>query len=134
MPSRISSCVIGIDVGGTNTVSDKCQFLQQHILINLQDAVILQNENVLAWHKTPTTPDIQDGVEQAITAVIKSAQISKDSIDFIKIGTTVSHSCQACPFPILSPRGQLKLLTSVHFRFAVSSGCRQGKERDWCFS
>ncbi|KAA8567506.1 hypothetical protein EYC84_007982 [Monilinia fructicola] len=71
MPSRISSCVIGIDVGGTNT-----------------DAVILQNENILAWHKTPTTPDIQDGVEQAITAVIKSAQISKDSIDFIKIGTT----------------------------------------------
>ncbi|ESZ93296.1 hypothetical protein SBOR_6334 [Sclerotinia borealis F-4128] len=71
MPSRISSCVIGIDVGGTNT-----------------DAVILQNENVLAWHKTPTTPDIQDGVEQAIAAVIKSARISKDSIDFIKIGTT----------------------------------------------
>ncbi|KAB8295723.1 hypothetical protein EYC80_008548 [Monilinia laxa] len=71
MPSRISSCVIGIDVGGTNT-----------------DAVILQDENILAWHKTPTTPDIQDGVEQAITAVIKSAQISKDSIDFIKIGTT----------------------------------------------
>ncbi|KAJ8065044.1 hypothetical protein OCU04_005758 [Sclerotinia nivalis] len=71
MPSRISSRVIGIDVGGTNT-----------------DAVILQNDNVLAWHKTPTTPDIHDGVEQAIAAVIKSAQISKDSIDFIKIGTT----------------------------------------------
>ncbi|ATZ54140.1 hypothetical protein BCIN_10g01600 [Botrytis cinerea B05.10] len=71
MPSRISSRVIGIDVGGTNT-----------------DAVILQNDNVLAWHKTPTTPDIQDGVEQAIAAVIKNAQISKDSIDFIKIGTT----------------------------------------------
>ncbi|RAL68786.1 hypothetical protein DID88_007477 [Monilinia fructigena] len=73
MPSRISSCVIGIDVGGTNT-----------------DAVILQDENILAWHKTPTTPDIQDGVEQAITAVIKSAQIPKDSIDFIKIGTTLA--------------------------------------------
>ncbi|QSZ30456.1 hypothetical protein DSL72_000010 [Monilinia vaccinii-corymbosi] len=71
MPSRISPRVIGIDVGGTNT-----------------DAVILQGENILAWHKTPTTPDIQDGVEKAIAAVMKSAQISKDSIDFIKIGTT----------------------------------------------
>ncbi|PQE32022.1 hypothetical protein CJF32_00001628 [Rutstroemia sp. NJR-2017a WRK4] len=71
MPSRVTSCVIGIDVGGTNT-----------------DAVVLQNENVLAWHKTPTTSNIQDGVEEAIAAVIKKADIPRDNINSINIGTT----------------------------------------------
>ncbi|KAM3076099.1 hypothetical protein ACMFMG_006383 [Clarireedia jacksonii] len=71
MPSRVASCVIGIDVGGTNT-----------------DAVVLQNENVLAWHKTPTTSNIQDGVEEAIAAVIKKANIPRDNINSINIGTT----------------------------------------------
>jgi N-methylhydantoinase A/oxoprolinase/acetone carboxylase beta subunit len=68
--------VIGIDVGGTNT-----------------DSVILQNEHVLAWHKTPTTSDIQEGVERAIEAVIKKAKISSDHVDSVKIGTTVGFIC-----------------------------------------
>jgi N-methylhydantoinase A/oxoprolinase/acetone carboxylase beta subunit len=63
--------VIGIDVGGTNT-----------------DSVILQNEKVLAWHKTPTTSDIQKGVELAIKAVIENAKIPSDSVASVKIGTT----------------------------------------------
>lgn len=73
MPSKLSSCVIGIDVGGTNT-----------------DAVILQNEAVLALHKTPTTADIQSGVERAIDEVVNKAGISLDFVDSVKIGTTVS--------------------------------------------
>ena len=72
MPSKLSSCVIGIDVGGTNT-----------------DSVILQGDNVLAWHKTPTTSDIQDGVEKAIEEVVKKAGISPRHVGSVKIGTTV---------------------------------------------
>ncbi|TVY30036.1 putative D-/L-hydantoinase subunit A [Lachnellula hyalina] len=71
MPSKLSSCVIGIDVGGTNT-----------------DSVILQGDNVLAWHKTPTTSDIQDGVEKAIEEVVKKAGISPHHVGSVKIGTT----------------------------------------------
>ena len=71
MPSKLS-CVIGIDVGGTNT-----------------DSVILQGDNVLAWHKTPTTSDIQDGVEKAIQEVVKKAEIPPGHVDSVKIGTTV---------------------------------------------
>ena len=51
--------------------------------------MVLQNENVLAWHKTPTTSNIQDGVEEAIAAVIKKADIPRDNINSINIGTTV---------------------------------------------
>ena len=75
MPSKLSSCVVGIDVGGTNT-----------------DAVILQNEVVLAWHKTPTTTDIQSGVERAIEEVVKKAAIPSNHVDSVKIGTTVRIS------------------------------------------
>ena len=78
MPSKLCSCVIGIDVGGTNT-----------------DAVILQNEAVLALHKTPTTVDIQSGVERAIEEVVKKAAILPDCVDSVKIGTTVSVDFRA---------------------------------------
>jgi len=64
---------IGVDVGGTNT-----------------DAVMLHNDAVLAWHKTPTTPDIQSGVEGAIEEVVKKAKTPPSSVSSIKIGTTVS--------------------------------------------
>ncbi|KAL3420969.1 hydantoinase [Phlyctema vagabunda] len=71
MPSKLLSCVIGIDVGGTNT-----------------DAVVLRENNVVAWHKTPTTPDIQAGVEEAIQAVMKKADLPATSVNSVKIGTT----------------------------------------------
>jgi activator of 2-hydroxyglutaryl-CoA dehydratase len=74
MPSKVSSCVIGIDVGGTNT-----------------DAVVLRDEKVLGWHKTPTTTDIQEGVELAIEAVVKKSGIPVNHVRAVKIGTTVSH-------------------------------------------
>ncbi|PVH95133.1 DUF917-domain-containing protein [Periconia macrospinosa] len=66
-----NKCTIGIDVGGTNT-----------------DAVLLRDGQVLAWHKTPTTSDIQAGVEQAIHTVIGKASIPSTSIGTVKIGTT----------------------------------------------
>ncbi|KAI9738151.1 MAG: hypothetical protein M1818_005580 [Claussenomyces sp. TS43310] len=66
-----SSCVVGIDVGGTNT-----------------DAVILRDGHVIEWYKTPTTPDIQTGVEQAIQEVLRKAGIPSYDVDSVKIGTT----------------------------------------------
>jgi activator of 2-hydroxyglutaryl-CoA dehydratase len=87
MPSRVSSCVIGIDVGGTNT-----------------DAVVLRDERVLGWHKTPTTSDIQEGVELAIEAVVKKAEIPASHVGAVKIGTTVSQfmNSQICFWPSIS--------------------------------
>lgn len=79
MPSKISPCVIGIDVGGTNT-----------------DAVLLRDDKVLAWHKTPTTADIQQGVEVAIEEVIRKADIPKDHVGSVKIGTTVRARFLSC--------------------------------------
>ncbi|KAG9234143.1 hypothetical protein BJ875DRAFT_441551 [Amylocarpus encephaloides] len=72
MPSKVSPYVIGVDVGGTNT-----------------DAVILQDETVLAWHKTSTTIDIQQGVECAIKEVVKKAGLPLGGrVSAVKIGTT----------------------------------------------
>ncbi|RDW73346.1 hypothetical protein BP6252_07253 [Coleophoma cylindrospora] len=74
-PAKNSSYVIGIDVGGTNT-----------------DAVILQGNDVVAWHKTSTTPDIQAGVESAIKAVLQESNIASASVSSVKIGTTASEN------------------------------------------
>lgn len=81
MPSKISPCVVGIDVGGTNT-----------------DAVLLRDDKVLAWHKTPTTADIQQGVEVAIEEVIRKADIQKHHVGSVKIGTTVRACFHSCEF------------------------------------
>jgi N-methylhydantoinase A/oxoprolinase/acetone carboxylase beta subunit len=62
---------IGIDVGGTNT-----------------DAVLMDGTNVLAWHKTPTTPDVTSGITAALQAVLAEAGVSPDSIATVMIGTT----------------------------------------------
>ncbi|KAL5514548.1 hypothetical protein ACEPAG_1864 [Sanghuangporus baumii] len=68
---------IGIDVGGTNT-----------------DAVILNNINessqnaIIAWHKSPTTPDVTTGIASALDIVLKDSQIEKSDILYISIGTT----------------------------------------------
>jgi hypothetical protein len=70
---------IGIDVGGTNT-----------------DAVILdpngalwENRGVVAFHKTSTTsPNVTNGIESAVRAVIKQSGISLGQISSICIRTT----------------------------------------------
>ena len=62
---------IGVDVGGTNT-----------------DAVLLRGRDVLASHKSPTTPDIGSGVVGAITKILKSAEFPASAISAVMIGTT----------------------------------------------
>jgi N-methylhydantoinase A/oxoprolinase/acetone carboxylase beta subunit len=44
---------------------------------------------VVVFHKTPTTPDIQEGVETAIESVVKQANLPFGHVDSVKIGTTV---------------------------------------------
>lgn len=77
--SFVRQYTIGVDVGGTNT-----------------DAVILRESKVQAWHKSPTTVDIQTGVEHAIKAVIEKAGIAAKEVGSVKIGTTVSISQKLC--------------------------------------
>ena len=62
---------IGIDVGGTNT-----------------DAVIMQNDTVLAATKQPTTSDVTSGIENALNAVLKASGIDSQAISAVMIGTT----------------------------------------------
>ncbi|HEY2686382.1 MAG TPA: hydantoinase/oxoprolinase family protein [Steroidobacteraceae bacterium] len=62
---------IGVDVGGTNT-----------------DAVLMRGREVLASHKSATTPDVGSGIVAAIDAVLKQASVAANAVDVVMIGTT----------------------------------------------
>lgn len=62
---------IGIDVGGTNT-----------------DAVLLEDGEIMASAKTPTTEDMTAGVADALARVIGESGVEPASIDAVMIGTT----------------------------------------------
>lgn len=62
---------IGIDVGGTNT-----------------DAVLMDGMNVLASTKTPTTPNVGDGIVTALKQLISASNLDTSKIDGVMIGTT----------------------------------------------
>jgi N-methylhydantoinase A/oxoprolinase/acetone carboxylase beta subunit len=62
---------IGIDVGGTNT-----------------DAVLMDGNSVLAWHKTPTTADVTTGITTALRALMEQSGGAAEAISTVMIGTT----------------------------------------------
>ena len=62
---------IGIDVGGTNT-----------------DAVLMDGARVLEATKAATTRDVTSGVRAAMQTVIKAADVARDRIAHVMIGTT----------------------------------------------
>lgn len=62
---------IGIDVGGTNT-----------------DAVLMEGRRVLAWEKTPTTPDVTSGIVTALRALIADSGVDAGGVGAVMIGTT----------------------------------------------
>lgn len=64
-----------MDVGGTNT-----------------DAVVLDRNDVIGWHKAPTTKDIHSGVKESVVEALRMANVPADSIMAIKIGTTVRQA------------------------------------------
>jgi N-methylhydantoinase A/oxoprolinase/acetone carboxylase beta subunit len=62
---------IGVDVGGTNT-----------------DAVLMDGEKVVGWHKTPTTPDVTSGITTAMKTVLQETKVPASQIKAVMIGTT----------------------------------------------
>lgn len=63
---------IGVDVGGTNT-----------------DAVLVSHDNnILAKTKQTTTLDVSSGIESAIKKVMLDANVPKEEIKYIMLGTT----------------------------------------------
>ena len=62
---------IGIDVGGTNT-----------------DAVLIQDDSVVAGVKTPTTEDVTGGILNALKDLVSGMDEGPGQIDAVMIGTT----------------------------------------------
>lgn len=62
---------VGIDVGGTNT-----------------DAVVMQQDAFLGGTKSPTTPDVYSGVENAVRGALSKASVKAGQVDAVMIGTT----------------------------------------------
>lgn len=62
---------IGIDVGGTNT-----------------DAVLMDGTTVLASTKTPTTPDVSDGIATALRTLVTDSSQNVAELAAVMIGTT----------------------------------------------
>lgn len=62
---------IGIDVGGTNT-----------------DAVLMDGATVLGATKTPTTPNVTDGITTALRNLVEQTGLDVAKLDGVMIGTT----------------------------------------------
>ncbi|MDD9895486.1 MAG: hydantoinase/oxoprolinase family protein [Gammaproteobacteria bacterium] len=62
---------IGIDVGGTHT-----------------DAVLMDGLSIISSHKALTTPDVRQGIIEALDTVMSEAQAAPNSISAVMIGTT----------------------------------------------
>ena len=62
---------IGIDVGGTNT-----------------DAVLVENDKIVDWVKTPTTEDVMSGISEALKQILAKTEADPASLDAVMIGTT----------------------------------------------
>ncbi|KAG9958941.1 beta subunit of N-methylhydantoinase A/acetone carboxylase, partial [Aureobasidium melanogenum] len=76
--SKVKCIRIGVDVGGTNTDAVAVDTSQQHT----------ESRGLLAHFKTPTTPDVTRGIENAIRAVLDISQLSTSDIVSVTVGTT----------------------------------------------
>ena len=89
---------IGVDVGGTNT-----------------DAVLVSHgNNILAKTKQSTTLDVSSGIETAIKKVLLDANIPKEEIKYIMLGTT--HCTNA-----LVERKELNKIGAIRIGLPASS-------------
>ena len=62
---------LGIDVGGTNT-----------------DAVLMDGDQVLSWHKVATSVGIADAIVVAAGTVLKQGGAAPDQVAAVMLGTT----------------------------------------------
>lgn len=62
---------IGIDVGGTNT-----------------DAVLMNGRQVIGAVKTPTTPNVTDGIVTALRNLLRETQLETAEVQAVMLGTT----------------------------------------------
>ncbi|KAK0945597.1 hypothetical protein LTR48_002340 [Friedmanniomyces endolithicus] len=69
---------IGIDVGGTNTDAVAIDPSKQ------QEA----SRGVLSHYKTPTTPDVTEGIETAVRSILEKSKIPAGKIASVTVGTT----------------------------------------------
>ena len=69
---------IGVDVGGTNTDAVAIDPSQQYE----------PSRGVLAHHKTPTTPDVTSGIEEAVRTVLEKSELPVKNIASVTVGTT----------------------------------------------
>ncbi|HEY8487970.1 MAG TPA: hydantoinase/oxoprolinase N-terminal domain-containing protein, partial [Thermaerobacter sp.] len=81
---------IGIDVGGTNT-----------------DAVLLDGNRVVAWHKAPTSPEVTAGIAAAVRGVLRAAGCRPGAVQAVMIGTT--HFANAVVERRLEPVGVIRI-------------------------
>ncbi|ODV93509.1 hypothetical protein PACTADRAFT_36122 [Pachysolen tannophilus NRRL Y-2460] len=71
--------LIGVDVGGTNTDS---------VLLNPKD-FNTESRGVLSWHKSNTTADVSEGIENGIEKLFEqTAEVSRNEVVAVTIGTT----------------------------------------------
>ena len=49
------------------------------------------HRGIRSTHKTPTTPDVTEGIKLAIEGAIAKSSISLESVSSVMIGTTVSN-------------------------------------------
>jgi N-methylhydantoinase A/oxoprolinase/acetone carboxylase beta subunit len=70
---------IGVDVGGTNT---------DGVLLNPLCPPTDPSRGIIAWTKSPTTPDPSAGIASAIRTMFASAGIAPTDVASVTIGTT----------------------------------------------
>jgi N-methylhydantoinase A/oxoprolinase/acetone carboxylase beta subunit len=80
---------IGIDVGGTNT-----------------DAVLMDSRTILGAVKTPTTPNVTDGIVTALQMLIEQTELNPANIMAVMLGTThftnaVVERLHLCPTAVI---------------------------------
>lgn len=96
---------IGIDVGGTHT-----------------DAVVLDEQNVIASTKVLTSENVKDGVVNALDEVLTQSEIHHDAVDAVMIGTTQFTNA------VIERR---ELAPTAIIRVALPSGERVPPMIDW---
>ena len=90
---------IGIDVGGTHT-----------------DAVLLDNETILATNKSLTTSDVASGIIESLNALLNKASISASNINAVMIGTTQFTNA-------IVERSQLSNIAVIRLALPSGKGC-----------